>query len=77
MKILDIWKLLPLLLIPVNAGEGGVVFDEERNRKSFYIMKVIYNSIIYRVLAINVRDVQQSLYIGKPKYILKIWKNGD
>ena len=71
MKILAIWKVLLSVVIPVNT-RGEVVFNEEQNRKSFYIMKVIYNSIIYRVLAINVRSVQQSLYMGKPKYILKI-----
>jgi len=72
MKILDIWAILLSIVLPVNAGGERVVFEEEQNRKSFYIMKVIYNSIIYRRLAINVRNVQQSLYMGKPKYILKI-----
>ena len=47
------------------------------NRKPFYIMKVIYNNVIYRLLVINVRNVQQPLYMGKRKYILKIYKNGD
>jgi len=46
--------------------------DVEHKRKSFYIMKVIYNNIIYRVLLQKARNVQQSLYMGKPKYILKI-----
>ena len=40
-------------------------------------MKVIYNNNIYRELAIKIRNVQQSLYMGKCKYILKILKNGD
>jgi len=47
------------------------------NRKVFYIMKVIYIFAIYRLLEKNVRNVQQSLYMGKPKYIMKINKNGD
>lgn len=72
MKILAIWKVLLLVVIPVKTWVEEVAFEEGQNRKSFYIMKVIYNSIIYRVLAINVRNVQQSLYMGKPKYILKI-----
>jgi len=42
------------------------------NRKVFYIMKVIYIYRIYRALAYSVRIVQQSLYMGKPKYILEI-----
>ena len=49
----------------------------EQNWKSFYIMKVIYINNIYRMLKIKVRDVQQSLYMGKCKYILKILKTGD
>jgi len=72
MKILVIWKVLLSAVIPANPGGEKVVFEEGQNRESFYIMKVIYNSIIYRVLAISVRSVQQSLYMGKPKYILKI-----
>jgi len=72
MKVLVIWDVLLSVVMPVKTGEGKIVFEEEQNWKSFYIMKVIYNSIIYRVLAINVRSVQQSLYMGKPKYILKI-----
>jgi len=44
----------------------------KKNRKFFYIMKVIYISIIYSLLAVNVRNVQQPLYMGKFKYILKI-----
>jgi len=43
-----------------------------QNWKSFYIMKVIYNIIIYSALSINVRNVQQSLYMGRHKYILKL-----
>ncbi len=74
MEISDIWKIMLSVVLPVDAVEDEIVFGEGQNRKSFYIMKVIYNSIIYRVLAINVRNVQQSLYMGKPKYILK---NGD
>ena len=41
-------------------------------------MKVIYITEIIKILGIverSVRDVQQSLYMGKPKYILKILKN--
>ena len=52
-------------------------YKTDGNRKSFYIMKVIYNNNIYRELAIKIRNVQQSLYMGKCKYILKILKNGD
>jgi hypothetical protein len=43
-------------------------------------MKVIYiiASYIYGGLKLLViRDVQQSLYMGKCKYIMKILKNGD
>ena len=72
MKIVSIWKLLISVIMPVSIVENAGIFEEEYNWKSFYIMKVIYNSVIYRVLAINVRDVQQSLYMGKCKYILKI-----
>ena len=49
----------------------------EKISKSFYIMKVIYNNIITIVNIKSIRNVQQSLNRGKPKYILKINKNGD
>ena len=45
------------------------------NRKVFYIMKVIYIHRINRLLTLSVRSVQQSLNIGKPKYILEILIN--
>jgi hypothetical protein len=44
-------------------------------RKVFYIMKVIYIYRINRLHVYFVRNVQQSLYMGKPKYILKILIN--
>jgi hypothetical protein len=40
-------------------------------------MKVIYNNIIKIVNIKIIRNVQQSLNMGKPKYILKINNNGD
>ncbi len=73
-EIIAIWKILLLLAIPIGIIGGKVKSEKKQNRKSFYIMKVIYNNIIYRLLAINVRNVQQSLYTGKRKYILKILK---
>ena len=76
-KIIAIWKILLLLAIPISIIGGKVKSEKKQNRKSFYIMKVIYNNIIYRTLAINVRNVQQSLYMGKCKYKLKILKSGD
>jgi len=72
MKIIALWMMLFSIKMPINAGDVEVIYKLERNWKSFYIMKVIYNSIIYRALTKNVRDVQQSLYMEKPKYILKI-----
>ena len=54
----------PLLLILING-------------KIFYIMKVIYIYGINRLHVYFVRNVQQSLNMGKPKYILKILKTGD
>ena len=39
--------------------------------KVFYIMKDIYY-YSNKIVGIKIRVVQQSLYIGKPKYILKI-----
>ena len=77
MKIITIWNILLTLGILTSITEGKASIKGEQNRKSFYIMKVIYINIIYRLLAINVRNVQQSLYMGKPKYIMKINKNGD
>jgi hypothetical protein len=40
-------------------------------------MKVIYIFIINGLVIHSVRGVQQSLNMGKSKYILKILKNGD
>ena len=45
------------------------------NRKVFYTMKVIYIHRINGLLAHSVRDVQQSLNMGKSKYILEILIN--
>ena len=53
------------------------ISNKKENWKSFYIMKVIYNNIIYRMLSIKVRSVQQSLYMWKCKYILKKIESGD
>jgi hypothetical protein len=71
-NIIAIWKILFSVVIPSSITEEKAISGKEQNRKSFYIMKVIYKNIIYRLLAINVRNVQQSLYTGKCKYILKI-----
>jgi len=76
-KIMEIYRLFLLVLMPYRTVTLRNEEIEEQNRKSFYIMKVIYNTIIYRVLVHCVRNVQQSLYMGKCKYILKILKNGD
>lgn len=43
--------------------------------KYFYIMKVIYIIIIVESVYVKVTNVQQSLNMGKCKYILKILKN--
>ena len=75
--ILTIWGILIMSVIPVFITDKKIKYKIDMNGKSFYIMKVIYNNIIYRALAINVRNVQQSLYMGKCKYKLKILKNGD
>ena len=75
-KIKTIWGVLLFLVIPLIITGEKIKFEKNKNRKSFYIMKVIYNIIIYRLLSIGVRNVQQSLYTGKRKYILKkleIW----
>jgi hypothetical protein len=74
MKInfMAMWRILFFVVIPGGITEEKTIFDRERNWKSFYIMKVIYNIKIYRLLAIKVRNVQQSLYTGKRKYIVKI-----
>ena len=71
-KIFELYRLLLLFFISDRTDASSEDKKEEGNWKSFYIMKVIYNSIIYRVLAINARNVQQSLYMGKPTYIMKI-----
>ena len=71
-NIIAIWKILFSVVILSSITEEKAISEKEQNRKSFYIMKVIYKNIIYRLLAINVRNVQQSLYTGKCKYILKI-----
>lgn len=71
-NIIAIWKILFSVAIPSSITEEKAISEKEQNRKSFYIMKVIYKNVIYRLLAINVRNVQQSLYTGKCKYILKI-----
>lgn len=70
--IFNIWKkLISILFILMNIEIINKILKNQ-NWKSFYIMKVIYINIIYRVLLINVRNVQQSLYMGRPKYILKL-----
>ena len=71
-NIIAIWKILFSVVIPSSITEEKAISEKEQNRKSFYIMKVIYKNVIYRLLEINVRNVQQSLYTGKCKYILKI-----
>jgi len=58
-------------------GDKLIYFINLINRKVFYTMKVIYIFIINRLLIHSVRSVQQSLNMGKSKYILKILKNGD
>ena len=58
-------------------GDKLIYFINLINRKVFYTMKVIYIFIINRLVIHSVRSVQQSLNMGKSKYILKILKNGD
>ena len=70
--IFDIWKKLICSLFPIKEVNVKNKYVKNKNWKSFYIMKVIYNNIIYRALSINVRNVQQSLYMGRHKYILKL-----
>ena len=60
-----------------NKGDKLIYLINLINRKVFYTMKVIYIFIINRLLIHSVRSVQQSLNMGKSKYILKILKNGD
>ena len=72
MKLFDWHMMFFLVLLSGKTTIMSDAGDVEHKRKSFYIMKVIYNVIIYRVLSQKARNVQQSLYIGKPKYILKI-----
>jgi hypothetical protein len=75
--ILVISGILLITIISIIITDKKIKYKKSKDRKSFYIMKVIYNDIIYRALAINVRNVQQSLYMGECKYKLKILKNGD
>jgi len=77
MGISTVWQAFFLDTLPTVITEGEMAPKNEGYGKSFYIMKVIYNNRIYRLLAINVRNVQQSLYMGKYNYILKIFKIGD
>lgn len=70
--IFNIWKKVISSLFTLTNIEIINKIVKNQNWKSFYIMKVIYINIIYRVLPINVRNVQQSLYMGRPKYILKL-----
>lgn len=70
--IFYIWKKLLSTLFPIETSNVKNKSIRNQNWKSFYIMKVIYNNIIYRALSINVRNVQQSLYMGRHKYILKL-----
>ena len=60
-----------------NKGNKLIYLINLINRKVFYTMKVIYIFTINRLLIHSVRSVQQSLNMGKSKYILKILKNGD
>jgi hypothetical protein len=71
-NIFNFWKKLMYILIPIKKLKINNKYVKNQNWKSFYIMKVIYNNIIYRALSINVRNVQQSLYMGRHKYILKL-----
>ena len=71
-KVFDSCMTFFLVLLSGKTTILRATDDVEHKRKSFYIMKVIYNIIIYRVLLQKARNVQQSLYMGKPKYILKI-----
>ena len=71
-KIMEIYRLFLLVLMPYRTVTLRNEEIEEQNRKSFYIMKVIYNTILYRALLQKARNVQQSLYMGKLTYILKI-----
>jgi hypothetical protein len=70
--IFYIWKKLISILAPIIQSDIKNKSQRNQNWKSFYIMKVIYINIIYRALSINVRNVQQSLYMGRHKYILKL-----
>jgi len=71
-KNITIILILISVVLPINFNILNKILKRNYLRKSFYIMKVIYINIIYRTLSKNVRNVQQSLYMGKPKYILKI-----
>ena len=63
--------------VDLARGDILIYFFNFKARKVFYIMKVIYIFIINRLLIHSVRSVQQSLNMGKSKYMLKILKNGD
>ena len=72
MKVFDSCMMFFLVLL---SGKTTILMEADdvgHKRKSFYIMKVIYNTILYRVLLQKARNVQQPLYMGKSKYILKI-----
>jgi len=71
-NIFNKWKKVISILFTLTNIEVINKIVKNQNWKSFYIMKAIYINIIYRVLPINVRNVQQSLYMGRPKYILKL-----
>jgi len=71
-NIFNFWKKLMYTLFPIKKVKVKNKSVKIQNWKSFYIMKVIYNIIIYSALSINVRNVQQSLYMGRHKYILKL-----
>ena len=58
-----------------NKGDKLIYLINLINRKVFYTMKVIYIHRINGLLAHSVRDVQQSLNMGKSKYILEILIN--
>ena len=78
--VVNIDNRLLRIYTPINIdymSRNNYIKNKMDNWKCFYIMKVIYNNIIYRRLKIKVRNVQQSLYMWKCKYILKKIESGD
>ena len=44
--ILAIWGILTITVICLIIPNNKIKYKKDKNRKSFYIMKVIYNNII-------------------------------